>query len=102
MIHAASLDVINNKIYFLNETGSMAILDMKQKEKMRWKIIKDLINVGDGAQGIMIKNEFHVIGGFYDYHIHSKSKHVIYNDKTTNLDIVYEFDKATQGIQERR
>ena len=81
VVQAASVDVINNKIYVVNGIGSMAILDMTQKETMRWEIIELLMDVNDGSQGIMIKNEFHTIGG-YHYNV---GEHAVYNHKTKNF-----------------
>ena len=91
-VHAVSVDSINHRIYFLQSQGMMAMLQMKENQPIRWKIIKNLVEVGDGSQGLMINNEFHAIGGRTYLNENNKSKHVIYNDVTKKLEISHEFD----------
>ena len=93
-VHSACIDSDDDKVYFLNINGSMAILKLKANETMRWNVINNLIKIGNGSQGIMIENQFHAIGGLkyqFNSNNNTKARHVIYNDETQKLDILHEF-----------
>ena len=58
-----------NTIYAYNTKGSITIFTTNNT---KYQIVDDLIETGQGAQGILINNDFHIIGGGHEHYKHCK------------------------------
>ena len=82
--NTTSIDAQEGKIYFLHPQGSMAILDIKNNDtnKHEWQIVDNVTKTGPGSSGIIINNDFHIIGGQYN------TNHLKYNSLRQSFDLV--------------
>ena len=83
-----------NKVYLYNDVSSMTSLEILNDNKLTLKKIKHLDAIGyrAGAKGIMINDEFHIIGGY-------KWNHVKYNINTQKCDIVHDLSELFDSRQ---
>ena len=80
---AATIHANDNKIYFLNQNSQMAILHIDE-EQPKWIIQDEMLQIGFGAQGIIINNEYHIIGGY------NHPKHIKYNEKLKKFEELHD------------
>ena len=93
-IQPAAMDADTDTIYIVDEVGSMASIDIKDNraEFQSWltcstswnihlNIDMNAHQIGSGAQGIIINNEFHIIGGS------DNGNHLKWNQDTNKFEI---------------
>ena len=97
----AVVDSKQNKIYLVNEQGSLAILEMKDTLRTKWKILQNVAATGNGPQAAMINNELHVIGGDQNpYHLRFNAETESFT-KLHNVSSILQFN-LNQGIYYHR
>ena len=88
--HPVAINSSTNTIYFLNQTGSMTILNLNHKDK-KWET-KNTFSMIGGAEGIVFNNEYHIIGGYPNFN------HLKYNEETNKLEVVHNLSDAINVI----
>ena len=80
----ATLHSQQQQIFINHKLGSIAILSLDGNNQSSMQITNRLYSVGNGygSKGIMINNEFHIIGGI-------NSKHIKYNPKTKTVHFLH-------------
>ena len=80
----ATVHSAGDKIFAFNRHGSILIVNINE---FKFEYINDLIRTGTGAQGIMINNEFHVIGGY------KSNQHLKWNEKNKKFEALHDLRK---------
>ena len=62
--YATAINSTTNTLFVYHPTGSIAIMKLAEHDnhKFKWQIINNLTLIGFESQGIIIDNQFHVIG----------------------------------------
>ena len=86
---AAAINNQGNTIYLCAKKGQITIFELKNDNECEMRLVQGLEQIKYGApngSGIMIKNEFHIIGGYFD------NKHLKYspNSNGRKCDIMHE------------
>ena len=85
---SATINPITNTFHFLTTKGSLVSLKMDADEKhKRWIRENKMHGIGQGAQGTVIDNQYHVIGG---YNAVGNCKHLKYNEKANNFEVLHD------------
>ena len=84
--HPIAMSAATKTIYFLNQRQSLAMLKFKfhENDKDNAWIIKHKMYECSYAQGIILNNEYHVIGG------RENPKHFKYNETTQKMQILHD------------
>ena len=80
-----------NTIYLCGKEGEITVFELNNDNSCKMKIIKNLNEIQSGitfGTGIMIKNEFHIIGGV------GRSKHIKYDSNKAKCDTVHDLRVA--------
>ena len=83
----ATVDSAGDTIFAYDCHGSILIMDINEVHP-KYVAIDDVIRTGMGAQGIMINNEFHVIGGYRN------NKHLKWNETIRKFEKLHDLRKA--------
>ena len=72
---------------YVSRSGALATISITQNLcDNKWNIITDLTSTGQGSQGIIIDNEFHIIGGT------KNNKHLRLNNISNKFETFYKFN----------
>eukprot|EP01084_Bolivina_argentea_P287983 494201_1 len=93
-LQAITFDHKTKQIYFLSAMGTLVTLNLNHHTEgnTKWPIKQGMQIIGSGAYGIMIKNKFHVIGGYQN------NKHMKYNTISKTFDTIHIFDEFEGGF----
>ena len=93
---ARAMDGEQQKIFINYKHGTIAIFTLHDNNQITFDVINDLDGVydGEGSQGIMINNEFHIIGGI-------ANKHIKYGPNDKKIQVLHDFSDVldVNGIQ---